>query len=201
MNWYKLIKVASEYWIADGQIMMADGDEGMYNHESYVIEVVRHNIVDNSDFPEFAQGEWVDWEGWKERAIQEKIAETQQEGNPNNFDLEDDSVIYDLILSEEGVTPEEKEIAEGNGDGRGYAIKKWGWKRVLQNNIETQTLTPVDMRYIANGMYEIFQDHVHTMTFNIYVFANSKWYNQVPFAVIEDEKPLAMRQYTYSHMR
>jgi len=217
MNWYKILKISQirgEYWITDsGQVMMADGNIGDYNHESYVIEAVQSELSNGGE----------DYEGWKHETALEILEEKKQELEDRKMELEDgvdtksideklyeiwemsrniDYHAYELIdshLKELGIDQEKFDIAEGHGDARAYAMKKWGWKRLEGNNVETWTLTKNDLKTIGNGLYDAYDEEVEIASFNIYVYGNKKWYNNIPWSVIENGDMGSMREYDSLH--
>ncbi len=150
-----------EYWIDDsGDLMYADGDIGDYNHESYVIDLMRSRLTDN-----FSINVNIEFEDWDE--IKTKIVTDILEDEGYDEDKIDDffektndlDPIITKYLTNQGEKNAEEivDIANGNGDPRMYAIEHWGWKRVAGNNIETWTLTYNDMDIIASGIDEILQ--------------------------------------------
>ena len=212
MNWYErfktiLAQVRGEWWIDEsGSAVFADGDIGDVNHEGYVIQSIQSQFAD----PQFEIGEGVDWEGYKRflasNAIQEAYADqSKAQALLKQMNLQDLSQISTVdmeelaqsLLLQRGMTPEQIEIAEGRGDIRLYAMQHLGWKRVQDSNVETFSITPNDMKIIADGLWDAYHEESEEAVFNIYVFGNKKWYNNVPFAVISDENPMALRDYAY----
>jgi len=212
MNIFNLCKYAEmrgEFWIHDGTAMFADGDIGDYNHEAYVIEVVQSQIINGEE----------DWEEWKNKTVLEILEEKKQELEEKKLDTEepgdikdiDDQIYeiwemskntsyyaYELIgdnLEELGIEPEYFEIAKGQGDAREFAMKHWGWKRLEEDNIETWFLKENDLRDIANGLYDAYDDVVINSNFNIYVYSSNKYYTDVPFQAIETGDIIEMHSY------
>ena len=209
-----LIRKASirgEWWIDEsGNAMFADGDVGDMNHEAYVIQQVQRTYVSD----EFDRGEYIDWEGFKQSLASEKAQESyanpavmqqilQSQNIPvtgqitpqyflSNIDL--DELANELLL-ELGMSEEEIMLAEGRGDARLYGMQKWGWKRVLNENVETWTLNSKDLNTIASGLYDAYQDGAETGRFNIYVFSTETWFRNVPYVVISSGKVAALRQF------
>ena len=79
-----------------------------------------------------------------------------------------------IKLANIGIGDEESAIAQGYGDVRLYAAKKWGWKRLEGYNVETWTLAPTDMDTIAGGLFEAYGEVVRGQTFTIYVASTSQ---------------------------
>jgi len=93
-------------------------------------------------------------------------------------------------------TPEETDIFTGKGDFRRYAMEKWGWKRVINRDVETWTLTGKDLRAIATGLFEGFDMSLNeNAQFNIEVGSNGRSYWGVPYWVLDDGKPAALQPY------
>jgi hypothetical protein len=190
MNWYRLLKLAQirgEFWITESGQVMGAGDEGDYNHEGHVIEQIRGYWADDMDWDEFK----------KEQAI-------QQLKNDGYSDDEIEMVQQDKnqwyraqekALDNLGISPEEQAIAEGRGDARKYAMEKWGWKRLEGRSVETWLLRSQDLKAIANGLYDAYDDEVETGTFTIYVQAAKTWFTDIPYNIIEQEDPMAIHQF------
>ncbi len=157
-----------EYWITqDGSTLYADGDVGDMNHESYVVDYVQRDVAEKSGNYNYEDGS--DWDevvekitedGYKsvlQDAInqkdQEKVEELHQMWND-----EDNEEFLEAGLKELEIDDEEWEIACGKGDPREYAMIKWKWKRVDDNNIETWNLDQEDMDAICGGVDEILGD-------------------------------------------
>lgn len=197
MNWYLKHIVASigEWWIHDGSATFADGDIGDSNHEAIVIQYAQSQIADGYE----------DYEEWKISTVQEILENEKAELEQQKASLEENEEIkenqidarlheiwemsrdvdyyaYDIIvenLEKLGIDSLLFHIAEGMRDGRLYAKKVLGWKRVENNNIETYTLTAQDLASIAGGLDNILNDEEVEISFNIYVDSTGQWYNDV----------------------
>ena len=108
-------------------------------------------------------------------------------------DLHEEALM--LYLQEAGVSDEDYAIAEGFGDAREYGMKNWGWKRLEGHNVETWSLTRGDLSSIASGLWDAYNEEAEKASFNIYVYSAQKWYRDVPWAVLEAENPMALREY------
>jgi hypothetical protein len=197
MNWYKrhkLSQVRGEYWISsEGITMFADAEIGDYNHEAYIIEMVQH---------EFNDDDRLSWDQFKQKIAQEKFQEKMNETQDpqqkqmlqqewqNNIDIFVEEGLKELTMTNEQIN-----IADGQGDAKTYGMKNMGWKRLQGHNIETWTLTNQDLKAIANGLFDAYDESVENETFNIYVFATQKWYTDVPWAAIESENVMSIVQY------
>lgn len=198
MNWYKLIKLAQlsgEFWIDEsGNAIYADGDVGDYNHEGYVIETVQHQIMDGEG----------DWDEFKMRLAQQAFQqEMQQAVTPEQkqmvqekWDADEGYTFVEEALQRMQISPEALQIADGHGDAVLYALKFWGWKRIRTNQVDTWTITSQDMKILANGLWDAYQEEAEMSTFDIDVRSTRGWYNDVPFEVISSEDPGQLRIYT-----
>lgn len=214
MNWYnKILKIArltGEYWITDsGQALYADGDFGDMNNEMYVIDLARNNIAEMDGY--HIEDESV-WESWKEMKAKEILEEKLEELDEKIYELEDNEqdtsellkqkdkiwemsqdlpyYAYEIITENtenEGFDEALFDIAENHGDPRKYAIKNWGWKRLEGSNIETWTLSQKDLDIIAKGLFGAYDMDVENNTFNIYVYGNNRFYNNVNYDDIENK--------------
>ena len=206
MNWYKLLffkfaqHISGEYWFDNsGQAMYADGDVGDMNHEAHVIQSVQAKYADD----QFNRGEYVDWDGFLRFAAQEDYTLQMEEAQNNpqqqqaiKEEYEDDITPFvERYLTDQGMTPEEMQIASGRGDAREYAMKNWGWKRVQGVNIETWTLTSRDLNAISSGLYEAYNESVESSNFNIYIYTNQKWFRDIPYDIISSGNVNALQQY------
>lgn len=195
MNWYKKAQTG-EWWIIDGSAVFADGDVGDMNHEAYVIESIKRKYA----YDEFDKGEYIEWDEFKKELALEAFEEefgkrpTEQYYQKYKDKMED---LYLKKLKEMGMTDEEYALAEGIGDAREYGLKNLGWKRVKQNNIQTNTLTVDDLKEIANGLYDINDalDENSDVEFNIEMVSTGAFYTDVPFKLISDGAPSQLRQY------
>lgn len=112
---------------------------------------------------------------------------------PETFDL---SKVTDKILLEQGMSQEEIEYVFDRKDPREYGLKNLGWKRVHGNNIQTQTLTPEDIKSIEYGLYDIDEEVADRKEeFNIEVVGNGMFFRGVPYSAIESGNPSAILEY------
>lgn len=202
MNWYKKAQtLQGEWWIADGQVLYADGDIGDMNHEAYVIDSIKRKYA----YDEFTNNEWIDWDEFKIALAKEQYEEKYEQNQQNQHIMDFETLkknfpekiedMYLAKLKELGMTNEEYRLAEGFGDAREYGLKHLGWKRVKQNNVQTQTLTQDDLKDIANGLWEAYDEECQKETFNIEVNSTRTIYNDVPYQLISDGAPSALMEY------
>jgi len=198
----KTAQLRGEWWIIDGKSVFADSETGEMGHEGYVIDAVRRKYA----YDEFDKGEWIDWEAFKRRLAMEAYAEKFGENLPGvEWEKFSKSLIkpeqyYLPKLKEMGMTDEEYLIAEEKGDARQYGMEYLGWKRIAGNNIQTQTLTHDDLKFIASGLDDAYGEDIEDNTiFNIEVNGNGRYYQDVPYYLISDEAPSQLEAYNTSY--
>ena len=95
-------------------------------------------------------------------------------------------------------------MAEGYGDAREYAMKHWGWKRVVDNNVETWTLTPQDMQMIASGYGDIDDELEDNTEIYIYVYSTGQ-HHEATLGALEQGRlmnaPVPQMQITPAQMQ
>jgi hypothetical protein len=111
---------------------------------------------------------------------------SQHDLDPYKFDIDAHS---EEQLMEIGMSKEEIDAITDKTDPREYGLKHLGWKRINENNIQTQTLASEDLRHIANGLYDIDNNIQKEEEFNIYVNGPGKYYSDVRYEDIESEQP------------
>jgi len=198
MNWYKKAQLQGEWWIIDGNVVFADADIGDMSHEAYVIESIKRKYV----YDEFDKGEYIEWDEFKKELAREELTERFGEEIAEGLLEKDPKMVEDAYLKklkEMGMTNEEYMLAEGFGDARQYGMRELGWKRVKGNNIQTQTLTTDDLKDIADGLWEAYNEEVEQNVFNIEVNATNILYEDVPYAAISDRSPSMLGQYAYKY--
>jgi hypothetical protein len=169
MNWYKQIKLAQidgEYWIIDGIAMSADSNIGV-GHEGYVIQT----IIDEYDIDETT-------------LYQIKTKEEMHEMLAvKGMEQEEINVLIDYFFAINRLDPRE------------YAMKNWGWKRLVGPNVQSWTLTSADLRSMGKGIWDAYGDIADEVRYDIYVDGSSKMYEGIPLYVFDDGQPNAMRNY------
>ena len=221
-NWYrhfvKLSQVYGEFWItSDGSAIEADGDVGDYNHEAHVMIYIMSkydvdyegnqvDLMSSQGVMSFIDSEWDDvleymvsngklTQEQANEALENKLNEYMPGETYQDY-IYSEFAASDALLMR-GASEEEASTALGSGDARSYAMKNWGWKRLANKNIETQTITSSDMNTIARGLYDAYGEEAEKAVFNIYVMGNNKWYNEVPFEVIDSASPGSLREYQF----
>jgi len=222
MNWYrrlKLAQVSGEWWIDDsGSAMYADGDVGEYNHEMHVIDAVRNKYLDIPEFADPNSNEFIDayiQENWEETvewmiSVERLITEDERQmaysgaqnesvNNPGEtfFELASNNMALSDILKMNGASDEEADIGIGQGDVRLYAAKNWGWVRVQGRELEAYQLTSSTLSRISNGLYDAYGEEAESSTYNVFSYANKKWFNDVPFDVLSSGSPVSLREYQF----
>jgi len=197
--WYKQSQFGAgygEHWIdEDGNLMYADGDIGDMNHEAYVIQRARGEIAGD----QWNQGEFVNWEAFQESVASQILQEAKT--NPN-LQEEIESEIgdiyttqpreligYDYIDNEllrRGINAELLNVAQERANARMFGMKTWGWKRVMNNYVETFVLTNEDCQVIAKGLGELVPDDEDgNSTWNIEIVSNRQYFQSIPLSIIE----------------
>jgi len=113
---------------------------------------------------------------------------------PDTIDLNKET---EESLALKGLNQEEIDAVLDKTDPREYGLKHLGWKRVKMNNIDTYTLVEQDLKEIANGLFDAnnaLEDDSET-PFNIWVDSTKVFYEMVPYSVIRDGNPSALRIY------
>jgi hypothetical protein len=194
----EIIRLASnlrgEWWIIDSQAIFADSDVGEMGHEAHVVDSVQRKYA----YDEFAN-EYVDWDGFKKELAMEEFEEQYGKRPTEEYYQKYKNKMEDLYLKklkEMGITNEEYMIAEGMGDARQYGMEHLGWKRIAGNNIQTQFLTHDDLKNIANGLYDAYDEEIEDGTlFNIEVNSTNVIYRDVPYYLISDGSPSQIQDY------
>jgi hypothetical protein len=202
MNWTKLSifnkplfrisEMRGEWWIADGQALYADGDVGDKNHEAYVIEDIMRKYAPE----EYDKGEYIDWEEFVKNLLAEKSNVPSPKRNKGSKNILVDA------LHELGMSDEEINIVNFNGDAREYGIRILGWKRVAGNNVETYTFNQDDLNSISSGLSEAYSDEEDgNITFNIEVRSTNTIFQDVPIDLIDKRDINLLSQYRYKYAK
>jgi hypothetical protein len=183
-EWGDEPSVEGEYWIDDsGDVQYADGDIGDLNHEGIAIETAQGMISGGGD---------ENWEEFKnqlaQRVYQNRLSATTDAGERQTLtdDFEDDplSFIDEDALEQEGIDLELFQVANGRApDARTYAMKTWGWKKVIGQDVETWTFDKKDQSILARGLGEIVyqsgieDEEANQIEFHVYCFGNNQSYD------------------------
>lgn len=221
--WYKIAKNSNyrkitaqfgaghgEWWIDDsGQTMYADIDIGDRGHEAFVIEHAQSMIIP-AEYDSYSENPWQDFthslasklldEAHANKNLKKQI-EKYVRNNLESIDakeLIDQGYIEDYILKRFNPNKKLMDIAMGRGDVRLFGVKEFGWKRVMNNFVETWFFRPEDCIVIARGLGDIAQDDEDgTTKWTIEVRSANKVYVNIPLMVIE-KGPVAVANYARS---
>lgn len=217
VNLIKEHGMRGEWWFQDGQAVFADGDVGDMNHEAYVIDALKRQLLDAlgvdysryDQIPDLGDSHIRDeiFDNIKDELTPEELEEWQN----NEFN---DVIISYLKRQENKDVREVIYYIRGhdnkgkNVDPREYALIHWGWQRVKGNVIQTQTLTSKDLNNIVNGLNDAYQDLEETdpdnisdtnptgePTVNIEVMSTRSWYENVPISILEKKNAMALNPY------
>jgi hypothetical protein len=113
---------------------------------------------------------------------------------PERFDLNKEN---EQSLKLKGFNDEEINVLLDKVDPREYGLRHYGWQRVKGNHVQTQTLTPKDLKNIANGLWDANNDLTEedVTEFNIEVVATGAYYTDIPYSIICKENPALLREY------
>jgi hypothetical protein len=155
--------VRGEYWIQeDGSTWFADGDIGMLDHETCVLDTARrrmldlfgldsdNEIVDDEEFTRLLNGlvrdevdeTWPESPGAAERA---RLPSLLRQNIVENDADEKAVTSFDLLWP----------AANNQTDLRAFAIRQWGWAWVRGNNCAVQTLDPDTRKRLERGLISI----------------------------------------------
>jgi len=172
MNWYKQVKLAQkidgEFWLVDGIAMFADSNIGV-GHEGYVIQTI------------------IDDYGIDETQLYRTNAQDKEEVRK--------------ILTEQCVEPKEIELlidyffGINRIDPREYAMREWGWKRLVGPNVQTWTLTDKDLKSMGRGIWDAYGEIADEVRYDLYVDGSSRMYEGIPLYVFDDGRAVAMRNF------
>lgn len=190
-EWLILIEnIQGEYWIMDGQAMGADDD---FTHESYAIMTAQNEIVENAvsndfvDWRKYQNNDFgVDWNQFTKDLIEGYKKENPQEAEA--YEDHDDEEWLQWAFKELEVDDELLSIANDHGDVRNLAMKRWGWKAMRGNYIQTWTLTSEDLRSISSGIHGVIHDE-KDFEVELEVVSTKKVFD-VPISVIETGDPM-----------
>lgn len=188
-------QIRGEWWIRDGAVDYADGETGEIDHTGLAIQHATQQVLDALGLEGNGVSILLCDYG-------DEIAEQfQEEGNEGEGTAEE-YVLRILTEAGEGDPADLHSLAMGNGDARDYALKHWGWKRVADNTVETNTLTDDDLSDIASGLSDVIEseglDDEADPEFNVYVMSGNKWFTGVPYSVLNAGSVAGLREYDQS---
>jgi len=156
-KWINENNLRGEYWIDEGGgTYYADGDVGDYNHEAHVINIVSQSVAEQLE---------------------------DYDGTYDEVDLDHLLNFIDENELEDQIDPNELEVLYGSVDAREYAMKHWGWKRVVNHDVETWNASPADLKTIGSGLGDIMSQEgifdapenvINQMEFYVYSYATGQ---------------------------
>ena len=182
-----------EWWIDDsGTALYADGDVGDMGHEAYVIDTLTRRLLSTMDID--TMDEHVGWISDKEneKLIKAQMKEEEFEGDIEQFIEEAAKRIWkDKAQREDALA-----ICGDSGDARKYGMQYDGWIRVAGHGFECWELTKDVLKRMGDGIYDAGHEDVDDEEiFEIYVHKTQMHYTDVPWRVINDGDPGALRVY------
>ena len=191
----------TEWWITDSGAEFADGDVGDVNHEGVVIQRLTRKFLMNMDIDMDIDtdndGPLTEFEDkiteWLNTDYEDKFTPEQIERDPLECARQ---VQAEIWRGKHGMDSMEQfddawfcACGCGNHDARVYAMKYLGWKRVKGREIETWNFTNEDLQQIVDGIVDIANDRDINpeQEFNIEVRSTKKYYQNVPWSVIENK--------------
>ena len=197
--------LVGEWWIDNhGEAMFADGDVGDMNHEAYVIQYLTNEFLNFFGLDDQEKGDLSQYEEDVADVLRSKGVITDE--NEEDFSNDPWNFVYEWLktqnyMKDEGQLQEAFFIALGSTqrDAREYALKHWKWKRMKGNVIQTQQLTPEDLKIIVSGVHNAYGDQMEDEdvdpTFGLEVMATRSWYGDIPLSVLEKKSTMALNQY------
>jgi hypothetical protein len=191
----------AEYWIIDGEAVLADVDINDMSHEAYVIQHLASiflNYFDiDTDYPEtldkFEQeilNYFIDT-----GIIEDENQKEEYNNDPANFILN-----YLLKNHLRDFNNDEKQLTDafflaygssGMMDARNYGMKYLGWIRIAGNNIQLWKISNESLNNISRGLNSVFEQEskedseIQESTYNIEFMKTKKYFVDVPITVID----------------
>lgn len=188
-KWTKI----GEWWIDDsGTALYADGDVGDMGHEAYVIDTLTRRLLNAMDID--TCDEHVGWISDKEneKLIKAQMKEEEFEGDIEAFIEEAAKRIWkDPKQCEDALA-----ICGDSGDARKYGMQYDGWIRVAGHGFECWNITKEVLKRMGDGIYDAgVEDIDPEEIFEIYDHNTKTHYTDVPWRVIDEGDPGALRVY------
>lgn len=184
-----------EWWIDDsGTALYADGDVGDMGHEAYVIDMLTRRLLNAMDVDTDSEhvGNLMDKENKK--LILASMKEEGFDGTIEEFVEEAAKTIWKDPKQREAAI----DIADGRGDARKYGMQYDGWIRVAGHGFECWELTKEVLKHMGDGLYDAIgggEEIDGEEIFEIYVHKTGMHYTDVPWRVINEGDPGALRVY------
>jgi hypothetical protein len=188
-KWTKI----GEWWIDDsGNALYADGDVGDMGHEAYVIDTLTRRLLAAMDID--TCDEHVGWISDKEneKLIKAQMKEEEFEGDIEKFIEEAAKRIWkDPKQCEDALA-----ICGDSGDARKYGMQYDGWIRVAGHGFECWNITKEVLKRMGDGIYDAGVEEIDPEEiFEIYDHNTKMHYTDVPWHVIDEGDPGALRVY------
>jgi hypothetical protein len=190
-GWGDQQTLSGEYWLDDGDAAYAEND---YDHTMLVMAAARAHIDDELELA-LDNDEIIDWDELRvalcdqQPQLAEEIMMSWAGPRPN----------LEAFLAQYGITMELWDVAGwmGETEPRVYAAREWGWVRNEGNSLETFALSRSKLREIARGLENAYGDEhqLEKESFDIYVYSTKRFYNNVPFDVIEAGDMVGLRDH------
>jgi hypothetical protein len=188
-KWTKI----GEWWIDDsGTALYADGDVGDMGHEAYVIDTLTRRLLNAMDVDTDDEhvGNLSDKENRK--LIRASMKEDGFDGTIEEFVEEAAKSIWKDEKQREAAI----DIADGRGDARKYGMQYDGWIRVAGHGFECWNITKDVLKRMGDGIYDAGVEEIDPEEiFEIYDHNTKTHYTDVPWRVIDEGDPGALRVY------
>lgn len=190
-GWGNQQTLSGEYWLDNGDAAYAEND---YDHTMLVMAAARAHIDDELELG-LDDDEIIDWDELR-TALCESQPELAAEIMTN---WADSRPKLEAFLAQYGISMELWDIAGwvGETEPRIYAAKEWGWVRNEGNTLETFSLSRSKLKEIARGLDNAYGEmhRLEKESFDIYVYGTKRFYEGVPFDIIEAGDMADLRDY------
>lgn len=186
----------SEFWLTPDGAIYCDGDAGVDvpNHEAVVrqrclcealgameqsdneaVQAISHKLS------LLAEDDIIDGPMVSE-TLNNFIDDLNRDGVLSNEEVDD---IYSFIREHVDVEEWILDVAFGTDsyDVRAYAIDRWGWHRVVDRIIQTNSVTPSSLKDIADGLYDAYGEDCMRMKYTLE--AGRLFVTDVPYMALE----------------
>lgn len=182
-----------EWWIDDsGNALYADSNVGDMGHEAYVIDTITRRLLDAMDIESWGENVGVIDGAHNRKLIKEKMKEDEVTGDIEEFVKKAAQSIWkdpkqcDAALA----------IAWDGGDARKYGMQYDGWIRVAGHGFECWNITKEVLKRMGDGIYDAGVEEIDPEEiFEIYDHNTKTYYADVPWRVIDEGDPGALRVY------
>lgn len=166
-----------EFWLQNGNALSADSAVDDLSHEGVVLDNLLNEAAD---------------------ILQVLVTDSSFLDKMENPDARTVAKLKRGGMSDDAVSAMIDGI-NGEGDIREYGMRRLGWVRVQGDNVQTWDLDKAKLNEIANGLWDAYAEedeaNMEGETFNIEVMSTGKYYTDVPWDVIAEQKMGELRQY------